>query len=59
MRTVGYVAPLRAAVLNLTVIFEDHRVQRNLDPINKVTTCILQQSIYAFISLTYDHVLFV
>ena len=36
MRTVAYFEPLKAAVLNLTVIFEDHRGQRNLDPINKV-----------------------
>ncbi len=37
MRVVAYFEPLRTAVLNLTVIFEDHRGQKNLDPINKVT----------------------
>ena len=37
MRTVGYFAPLKAAVLNLTVFFDDHGGQKNLDPINKVT----------------------
>ena len=36
MRTVAYFEPLKAAVLNLTVIFEDHRGQKNLDPLNKV-----------------------
>ena len=36
MRTVGYFAPFKAAVLNLTVIFDDHIGQKNLDPINKV-----------------------
>ena len=37
MRTVGYFEPFRAAVLNLTVIFENHRGQKNLDSFNKVT----------------------
>ena len=37
MRMVAYFAPLQTAVLNLTVIMEDHRGQKNLDPINKVT----------------------
>ena len=37
MRTVGYFQPFKAAVLNLTVIFEKHRGQKNLDSFNKVT----------------------
>ena len=36
MRIVGFFEPLKAAVLNLTVIFQNHRGQRNLDPMNKV-----------------------
>ena len=43
MRIVGYLPQLKAAVLNLTVVFEDHREQRNLDPINKLTYSLLQQ----------------
>ena len=36
MRIVGFSEPLKAALLNLTVIFQDHHGQRNLDPMNKV-----------------------
>ena len=37
---VGYFAPMKAAVLNLTVIFEGARGQRNLDPMNNVSILI-------------------
>ena len=47
MRSVGYFKPFKAAVLNLTVIFEKHRGQKNLDAFNKVTIyCSLQTLIY-------------
>ena len=46
MRTVAYFKPLKAAVLNLTVIFEDQRGQKNLDPLNKVIIFKFQQSTY-------------
>ena len=40
MRTVEYFEPVKAAVLNLTVIFKNHRGQKNLDSFNKVTSCV-------------------
>ena len=40
MRTVGYFEPFKAAVLNLTVIFKNHRGQKNLDSFNKVTSYV-------------------
>ena len=43
MRTVGYFAPFKAAVINLTVILSDHRTNKNLDPMNKVS------SIYVYV----------
>ena len=36
IRLVAYFQPMRAVVLNLTVIFKNNRGQRNLDPMNKV-----------------------
>ena len=36
MRTVGYFKPFKADVVNLTVIFMQHRGQKNLDAFNKV-----------------------
>ena len=36
MRMVGYFAPLQTAVLNLTVIFKDHRGQKNLGGVRLV-----------------------
>ena len=43
MRMVAYFAPLQTAVLNLTVIMEDHCGQKNLDPINKVTADFIRR----------------
>ena len=37
-RIVSYYEPFEAAVLNLTVINEDNRGAKNLDPLNKTTT---------------------
>ena len=37
-RIVSYYEPFEAAVLNLTVINEDNRGAKNLDPLNKMTT---------------------
>ena len=37
-RIVSYYKPFEAAVLNLTVIKEDNRGAKNLDPLNKMTT---------------------
>ena len=36
-RQVSYFKPLRIAVLNTTVIFEDYEHQKNLDPLQKLT----------------------
>ena len=37
-RSVSYYEPFKAVVLNLTVINEDNRGAKNLDPLNKTTT---------------------
>ena len=58
MRVVAYFESLQTAVLNLTVIFEDHRKQKNLDPINKVTMeyirSELPQAKYIMLATTTD-----
>ena len=37
MRVIAYFRPMKAIVLNLTVIFMHARSQKNLDPMNKVS----------------------
>ena len=52
IRMVSYFHPMRAVVLNLTVIFEDHRGQRHLDPMNKV------RILFCMFSFTYQSTFF-
>ena len=55
MRSVGYFKPFNAAVLNLTVIFDKHRGQKNLDAFNKVTIYVsLQSTIYFFLHINFS-----
>ena len=44
IRMVSYFHPMRAVVLNLTVIFKNDRGQRNLDPMNKVRILFIVSS---------------